>query len=68
MGSIFFLQIQNNSASKLILLFLLGCKGHLISKGLFGILNSPKKQTKKFDFVFIRFLGEMEDTKKTFRN
>ena len=28
-------------------------KGHLISKGLFGILNSPKKQTKKFDFTTI---------------
>ena len=25
-------------------------KGQLISKGLFGILNSPKKRTKKFDF------------------
>ena len=48
-------------------------KGQLISKGLFGILNSPKKQPKKFDFtsmilVFVRFLGEIEDTKKTFRN
>ena len=27
------------------------CKGQLISKGLFGILNSPKKWTKKFDFT-----------------
>ena len=26
-------------------------KGQLISKGLFGILNSPKKQTKKIDFT-----------------
>ena len=26
-------------------------KGLLISKGLFGILNSPKKRTKKFDFT-----------------
>ena len=53
-------------------------KGQLISKGLFGILNSPKKRTKKFDFtyyydtsgqlVFVRFLGEIEGTKKTFRN
>ena len=25
-------------------------KGQLISKGHFGILNSPKKRTKKFDF------------------
>ena len=28
-------------------------KGQLISKGLLGILNSPKKQTKKFDFTTI---------------
>ena len=27
------------------------CKGHLISKGPLGILNSPKKRTKKFDFT-----------------
>ena len=27
------------------------CKGQLISKGLFGILNSHKKRTKKFDFT-----------------
>ena len=26
-------------------------KGQLISKGRFGILNSPKKRTKKFDFT-----------------
>ena len=26
-------------------------KGQLISKGLFGILNSSKKQTKKFDIT-----------------
>ena len=26
-------------------------KGQLISKVLFGILNSPKKRTKKFDFT-----------------
>ena len=26
-------------------------KGQLISKGIFGILNSPKKQTKKFKFT-----------------
>ena len=46
-------------------------KGQLISKGLFGILNSPKKRTKKYDtsgrLVFVRFLGKIEDTKKTFR-
>ena len=31
-------------------------KGQLISKGLFVILNSPKKQTKKFDFTTIQYL------------
>jgi len=44
-------------------------KGQLISKGLFGILNSPKKRTKKFDFTtmihtsdrlsFVRFFGRI---------
>ena len=43
-------------------------KGHLISKGLVGILNSFKKRTKKFDLqyyaisgclVFICFFGRM---------
>ena len=43
-------------------------KGHLISKGLFSILNSSKKRTKKFDLtttydtsgriVFVHFLEE----------
>ena len=28
-------------------------KGQLISKGLFGILNSSKKQTKKFDLTIM---------------
>ena len=28
-------------------------KGQLISKGLFGILNSSKKRTKKFDLTTI---------------
>ena len=31
-------------------LFSIVSKGQLISKGLFGNLNSPKKRTKKFDF------------------
>ena len=36
-------------------------KGQLISKCLFGIFNSPKKRTKRFDYgsssriVFVRF-------------
>ena len=47
-------------------------KGQLISKGLFGILNSSKNRTQKINlttmirFVFVRFLEEYEDTKKTF--
>ena len=50
-------------------------KGQLISKGLFSILNSSKKRTKKFNLtkysgrlVFVHFLEEFEDTKKSFRN
>ena len=52
-------------------------KGRLISKGLFGILNSPKKMNGKIRLyyydtsgrlVFVRFLGEIQDTKKTFLN
>ena len=26
-------------------------KGHIISEGLFGILKSPKKRTKEFNFT-----------------
>ena len=48
-------------------------KGQIISKANYGILNSSKKRTNKFVFttmrlVFVRFLEEIEDTKKTFRN
>ena len=49
-------------------------KGQLNSKGLFGILNSSKKRTKKINYdtsgriVFVLFLEEFEGTKKTFRN
>ena len=51
-------------------------KGQLILKLLFGIFNSPKKQTRKFDFTtmdlklncFRLFFGRIEGTKKTFRN
>ena len=47
-------------------------KGHLISEGLFNILNSFKKQTTKVnltamipqvDMLFVNFLEEFEDTK-----
>ena len=48
-------------------------KGQIISKANYGILNSSKKRTNKVVFttmrlVFVRFLEEIEDTKKTFRN
>ena len=45
-------------------------KGHTISKGLLVSSNSPKKQTNGFVFtttnLFVRFLGELEDTKSPF--
>ena len=48
-------------------------KGQIISLANHGILNPSKKWTNKFVFtttwlVFFRFLEEIEDTKKTFRN
>ena len=48
-------------------------KGQIISKGLLVSSNSPKKRTNEFVFTitmtsFIRFLGEFEDTKKSFQN
>jgi hypothetical protein len=48
-------------------------KGQMISKGLLVSSNSPKKQTNEFVFTtttnsFVRFLGEFEDTKKSFQN
>ena len=48
-------------------------KGQLISKANCQAVNSSKKQTNEFIFttmqrVFVRFLEEIEDTKKAFRN
>ena len=48
-------------------------KGQIISKGLLVSSNSPKKRTNEFVFTtttnsFIHFLGEFEDTKKSFWN
>ena len=49
-------------------------KGQIISKGLLVSSNSPKKGTNKFIFTttyneFVHlFLGEFEDTKKSFQN
>ena len=51
-----------------------GCaKGQLISKANCQALNSSKIQMNEFFFtnmrrVFVRFLEEIEDTKKEFRN
>ena len=52
-------------------------KGQLISKGLFGVFNSSKKRTKKFDLastmvctssriIFVRFLEELKTPKRHF--
>ena len=48
-------------------------KGQLISKANCQAVISSKKRTNEFVFttmrrVFVRFLEEIEDTKKTFRN
>ena len=48
-------------------------KGQLISKANCQTVNSSKKRTNEFVFttmrrVFVRFLEEIEVTKKTFRN
>ena len=48
-------------------------KGQLISKANCQAVNSSKKRTNEFDFatmrlVLVRFLEEIENTKKTFRN
>ena len=45
-----FWQIEKLVSRKGRVLWLDG-KGQLISKGLFGILNSSKKQMKKFNFA-----------------
>ena len=48
-------------------------KGQIILKGLMVSSKSPKKRTNEFIFttmtnLFVRFLGEFEDTKKSFQN
>ena len=48
-------------------------KDQLISKANCQAANSSKKRTNEFNFttmrlVFVRFLEEIEDIKKTFRN
>ena len=57
----------------LFLLSFPGAKGQTNSKWFFQVDVSSKKRTNKFDFptwqlVFVRFLGESKDTKKTVRN
>ena len=54
-------------------IFSADAKGHIISKGLLVSSNSPKKRTNEFIFttttnLFVRFLGEFEDTKNSFQN
>ena len=48
-------------------------KGQLILKANYQAINSSKKGTNEFGFttmqrVLVRFLEEIEDTKKTFQN
>ena len=48
-------------------------KGQLISKANYQAVNSSKKRTNEFVFttmrcVFVRFLEEIENTKKSFQN
>ena len=60
------IQCENSKCSR--------TKGQLISKANCQAVNSSKKQTNEFVFtttmrrVFVRFLEEIEDTKKTFQN
>ena len=61
---------QNSRTHFLIFTF---SKGQLISKANCQAVNSSKKRTNEFVFtimqcVFVRFLEEIEDTKKAFRN
>jgi hypothetical protein len=49
------------------------CKGQLISKANCQAVNFSKKRTNEFVFtimqrVFVRFLEEIEETKKAFQN
>ena len=58
---------------KLVVLKLIAPKGQLILKANYQAVNSSKKQTNEFVFttmrrVFVRFLEEIEENKKTFRN
>ena len=58
---------------KLVVLKLIAPKGQLILKANYQAVNSSKKQTNEFVFttmrpVFIHFLEEIEDTKKTIQN
>ena len=54
-----------------------GAKGQLILKWFFGVIDFLQKTNKRIRLyyydtsgrlVLVRFLGEIEDTKKTFRN
>ena len=59
--------------SRRIVIFLNVSKGQTKSKRFFQADVSSKKQRKEFNFttmrlVFVRFLEEIEDTKKAFRN
>ena len=64
--------IRSSSDLREICMYL-GPKGQIISKANCQAMNSSKKRTNEFVFttmrhVFVRFLEEIEDTKKSFRN
>ena len=40
-------------------------KGQLISKAIYGVLDSPKKQTKKFDLIYHSSKSTEKETGKT---
>ena len=42
-------------------------KGHLISKAIYGLLTSPKKQTDEFDlFAFLLFMANKSNSSVRF--
>ena len=72
--------LHNNSITAMVVAHTVGLsgslmliKGQLISKENFQAVNSSKKRTNEFVFttmrrVFVSFLKEIEDTRKTFCN
>ena len=71
--SVLTLLVSAGVSTKVYLVKKAYAKGQLISKANCRAMNSSKKQKNEFIFtiirrVFVRFLEEIEDTKKAFRN